>query len=202
MEVYKTVPHEFADKFESGEEVKIDTFSAYHKMDTPRQDPMDGKARNVVDHYQIEGVASDHENAALMSMGISQSMCIGGEFTNLVHETELRDMYVFCTSHTPDFKKAEEMNCSLFKISDLTKFASKVRSVKYNQFGNFAVRQVMYEPRTGNPFVDGPRFADPFKKDLDYACENEIRAIWKIKGTRRGPIFRLPAVRRYIERLS
>jgi hypothetical protein len=183
MHAYKHVQNAFAAGFADASSIAIGTLEHYRKGEGDRVDPNEG-----ISHlYQrrprvITGRPTQSELNTMRLFGVDVRGASDINFhDNAVIISQPR-RYIFCCSTRPDFTRPDE---TVFVIKDLYHFARHMRRAHPEILGPFAINDVTYQTKSGDPFEDQIP-AGPFFKDPPFRFENERRIVWEAIGAHPG----------------
>lgn len=172
---YKHVKHEFAERFETGTEIALGTFSTYRKGEGDRVDPLEGRFLfHQIGSRLIKNSDMPENRRILSNMGISAIGCRNLTVSDNLYEIEQRDDYLFCASSEPDFSRSD--TDAIFKIRCLHKFAAALIIDNPKLLGKTVAGPVRYGAKSAD-VTDRGVGPDPFLKSPRLSFERELRVI-------------------------
>lgn len=183
MKAFKHVPLEFADAFAAGTSIQIASLEYYRRLENDRADQLEGVAEYVVPVATPEQLGSEDYADIREALMLPRAPIHLGSYVGNVARHVSPPHWVFCASLQPDLGRSV-LGEAVFEISNLDLFAHRVSMRSPTHLGCMAIQPVSYEQRSQNPFEAGLLHVDPFKKDINFQFENEVRVVWSCAAPR------------------
>jgi hypothetical protein len=139
---------------------------------------MEGSVRNLLPFYDGSNALVARDLTALGAFsGLDSAK--NPLLHNNVIITECPPGFIFCASIEPNPSLVAAGQFA-FEITDMLRFANKVREAAGFPMGEPIVDSVTYAPRHGNISNHQTAWPNPFVKDASFEWEKELRIFWPV----------------------